>query len=205
MPTRNDDRAWVLLGFCPMLVPATSAVSGLGLALTTCVVMLGSVATLSVVRGAITKAPRSIIVLLVAGGFCACAVSVMRAFAFGLWEHVALYAQIIAVNRLLHTHLLRMVSPLPALRAAADAIVSALMFAGLLVVFGAIREGFGRGTLFAGMELLFGEGAAAWRVELAPDHALALLVTPAGAFLCAGVLLACHRAVTARRRTSHAS
>jgi len=54
-----------------------------------------------------------------------------------------------------------------------------------------VRELLGAGSLFTGMERLFGPAAAGWQVQLLPEAAtMTLLKLPPGAFLAAGLLLA---------------
>jgi len=62
-------------------------------------------------------------------------------------------------------------------------------FAIALIVMGAVRELIGRGTLFAGMELLF-PGTHGWQLSVSSNNQGLLLASlPPGAFIIAGLLL----------------
>jgi electron transport complex protein RnfE len=60
-----------------------------------------------------------------------------------------------------------------------------------------VREILGTGILFADMQLLFGEGARTWRLELFGENYPGLLVAilPPGAFIVAGFLIALKNAI----------
>ena len=61
----------------------------------------------------------------------------------------------------------------------------------VLAVLGAIREVIGRGTLFSGIETVFGDGAKAWVITVVPDyHGFLLAILPPGAFITLGCLIA---------------
>ncbi len=62
----------------------------------------------------------------------------------------------------------------------------------VLLCIGATREILGAGTLFADMQLLFGEGARAWELQLFGENYPGFLVAilPPGAFIVAGFLIA---------------
>ncbi len=61
----------------------------------------------------------------------------------------------------------------------------------VLVVLGGIREIAGKGTLFSGIDLVFGETAKPWVLHVLPDYqGFLLAILPPGAFLGLGLLIA---------------
>jgi electron transport complex protein RnfE len=66
-----------------------------------------------------------------------------------------------------------------------------LGFALVLVLIGAVREIIGSATLFDNMQLLFGEGAASWKIVLSEDYpGFLVAILPPGAFLVVGFIIA---------------
>ena len=56
---------------------------------------------------------------------------------------------------------------------------------------GAMREAIGQGTLFSGMNLIFGETALSWKIVLVDDYANFLFaILPPGAFVGMGLIIA---------------
>jgi len=61
----------------------------------------------------------------------------------------------------------------------------------VLVVLGGIRELIGKGTLFSGIDLIFGAAANGWVLHVLPDYkGFLLAVLPPGAFFALGLLIA---------------
>ena len=72
-----------------------------------------------------------------------------------------------------------------------DGFMMGLGFTIVLIILGALRELIGQGTLFSGMDLLFGETAKNWQINVFtdyPDFLFAIL--PPGAFVGMGILIA---------------
>ncbi len=64
---------------------------------------------------------------------------------------------------------------------------------GVLIALGALREVCGRGTLFAGLDMLFGPAAKTWVWHLVPaewNYQFLLALLPPGAFLGLALLIA---------------
>ena len=74
-------------------------------------------------------------------------------------------------------------------QAGLDALGTAAGFALALLALGGVREALGQGSLFAGMEHLFGPAAANWRIDLGGGQPLLIALLPPGAFIIAGLLL----------------
>lgn len=76
-----------------------------------------------------------------------------------------------------------------------------LGFLAVLVLIGAIRELLGTGTLFAGMEQLFGTGGQVLRIEVLPSYrGFLLALLPTGAFFVFALLVAVRNAIVARAK-----
>jgi electron transport complex protein RnfE len=74
-----------------------------------------------------------------------------------------------------------------------------LGFTIVLIILGTLRELIGQGTLFSGMDLLFGEAAKDWQLSVFsdyPDFLFAIL--PPGAFVGMGILIALKNIIDAQ-------
>jgi Na+-translocating ferredoxin:NAD+ oxidoreductase subunit E len=183
--------AWSqLLGLCPLLAVSTSTVNALGLALASAAVLIGSNLSISALRRWIPDFVRLPAFVLIVATFTTCAVLLLEAYAFDLYLRIALFVQIIVTNCMILGRAEAFASRQPVGRSLLDAVGTATGFALALLTLGAVREALGRGTLFAGMELLFGPAAAGWVLTL-PEAAPSLLIAalPPGAFIIAGLLL----------------
>jgi len=194
--------AWVqLLGLCPLLAVSSSTVNALALALASGAVLVGSNVSISALRRWIPTFVRLPAFVLVVATFTTCAVMFMEAYAFEVYLRIALFVQIIVTNCMILGRAESFASRNPVLPSLLDALGTAAGFTAALLLLGMVRELLGHGTLFAGMELLFGPQAAAWRLDIAGDSAGMLLATlPPGAFIIAGLLLAAGNAIGKLRR-----
>ena len=183
--------AWIqLLGLCPLLAVSNSLVNAIGLALASGFVLVGSALAISTLRSWIPNRVRLPCFVLVIATFTTVSVLLLEAYAFELYLRVALFVQIIVSNCMILGRMEAFASRQPPWRACMDALGTAAGFAIALIALGGVREAVGQGSLLAGMEHLFGAGAAAWRIDLGFGNApLLIALLPPGAFLVAGLLL----------------
>ena len=159
--------AWVqLLGLCPLLAVSNNVVNALGLSLASAFVLLGSNCSIAVIRSWIPSYARLPCFVLIIATFTTCTVLLLQAFAFDLYLRIALFVQIIVTNCMILGRVEAFASKQPLAKAFQDAAGTACGFAMALLALGAIRELIGRGTLFAGMELLFGPATASWQLTV---------------------------------------
>lgn len=72
-----------------------------------------------------------------------------------------------------------------------DGLMMGLGFGAVLVLLGAVRELIGTGALFDNMDLLFGPGAAQWKLVVIGNYQNFLLaILPHGAFIFTGLIIA---------------
>ena len=195
--------AWAqLLGLCPLLAVTTSTVTSLALALASTAVLVGSNLSIACLRHWIPEFARLPAFVMIIATFTTCAVLLLEAFAFELYLGIALFVQIIVTNCIILARAEAFASRNPPGRALLDALGTGAGFALALLVLGTIREAFGRGTLLAGMDQLFGPAAAGWTIDLpALDSGLLLVALPPGAFIVAGLLLGTGNAIRTRLKT----
>ncbi len=197
----RNNPAWIqLLGLCPLLAVSTSVANALGLALASSFVLLGSSALVAVTRPAIATHLRLPAYVLIIATFTTCVVLLMQAFAFELYERIALFVQIIVTNCMILGRIEQFASRAPVHLAAVDAAGTALGFALALLVLGSVRELLATGYIGVGLDQLFGAAAAGWYLQLLPTGwNIPVAALPPGAFIVAGLLLGLGKALGNRR------
>ena len=188
----QQNPVWVsLLGLCPLLAVSQSVANALGLALASALVLVGSNTSISLLRRVIPDFARLPCFVLLIATFTTLAVLLLEAYAYDVYQQIALFVQIIVTNCMILARaesFARFNHPGAALL---DALGTATGFAIALLGLGAVREILGYGTLFAGVGSLFGLAGDVWTIRVLPEGAeIGIVLTPPGAFLTAGLLLA---------------
>lgn len=186
----NNPALVQLLGLCPLLAVTSSVVNALGLGLATLLVLVGSNLSVSLIRRHVASNVRLPAFVMIIAAFVTCADLLMQAYTFELHQILGIFIPLIVTNCAILGRADAFASKNPLLPSATDGLMMGLGFAAVLVVLGALRELFGRGTLFADMHLLLGPTAASWQVTLLPNYDFLFLVLPPGAFFATGLLIA---------------
>lgn len=179
-----------LLGLCPLLAVTGSVVNALGLGLATMLVLTGSNLVVSLIRNQVNEVIKLPAFVMIIAGFTTCTELLMRAYTFELYQILGIFIPLIVTNCTILGRAEAFASKNPVLPSLLDGFMMSLGFGLVLVVLGAIREILGQGTLMANMDLLFGEGAADWKIDLFEGRGLLIAVLPPGAFLVTGFLIA---------------
>ena len=187
----ENNPAWAqLLGLCPLLAVSNTVANATGLALASAFVVIGSSASISLLRRIIPEIVRLPCFVLIIATFTTLTAMTLEAYAFDLYSRIALFVQIIVTNCMILGRAEVFASRQPVGRALLDAMGTAVGFAIALLTLGAVREVLGQGTLMADMDMLFGLSAANMRVDVFQTPPLSLALLPPGAFLIAGLLFA---------------
>lgn len=180
-----------LLGLCPTLAVTTTAVNGLSLGLATALVMAAANGSVSPVRRFIPSEIRVPVFILVIAALVTVIDMSINAFAHPLHKVLGIFIPLIVVNCIV----LARVESFAAKNAPVPSILDGFMMgSGLALVLGLLggmREVIGKGTLFSGLDLVFGPQAKQFVLTVIPDyHGFLLAVLPPGAFLGLGALIA---------------
>lgn len=180
-----------LLGLCPTLAVTTTAVNGLSLGLATALVMAAANGSVSPVRKFVPNEIRVPVFILVIAALVTVIDLSINAFAHPLHKVLGIFIPLIVVNCIV----LARVESFAAKNAPVPSMLDGFMMgSGLALVLGllgAMREILGKGTLFSGIDLVFGPAAKQFILTVIPDyHGFLLAVLPPGAFLGLGILIA---------------
>ena len=186
----HDNIALVqLLGLCPLLAVTTSVVNGLALGLATAAVLVVTNTLVATMRRALLPVARIPLYVLIVASLVTCIDLLSNALLDDLHENLGLFIPLIVTNCALLAQADTVATRKPAGEALLTGLASGLGFAAVLVVLGGLRELLGRGTLFAGMPTLVGDGAAWMQVHL-PFNGMLVAILPPGAFFGVAALLA---------------
>jgi electron transport complex protein RnfE len=181
-----------LLGLCPLLAVTTSVARALGIAVATSLVLVTTSAVVSLLRTLYARELRLVSYVLVVGALVSCVDAAMRAWLPALYAQLGIFVPLIATNCVLLSRAERFASRTTAGAAMLDGLLHSAALVSAFVLFGALRELVGHGTLLAGFDVLWGgDGTLPGLVVF---HGGVLLVTLApGAFLALALLTALHR------------
>jgi len=180
-----------LLGLCPLLAVSATLINGLGLGLATMAVLTLSNLCVSLVRNVIRPEVRIPVYVLIIAALVTCVELVMNAYVHDLYLALGIFIPLIVTNCAIIGRAEAFASKHKPGAAALDGFSMGLGFTLVLVVLGGLREIIGQGSLFSGAEMLFGNAAASWTVQLFPaESGLLLAILPPGAFFFLGLLIA---------------
>jgi electron transport complex protein RnfE len=180
-----------LLGLCPILAISNSFVNAVSLGLATAIVMALTGATIAPIRNYVTREIRIAVFILIIAALVTIVQFLMNAYLHALYLVLGIFIPLITTNCIVLARVEAFASKKPVLESALDGFAMGLGLTAVLAVLGGIREIVGRGTLFNGIDLVFGEAAKSWVIHVIPDyHGFLLAILPPGAFITLGLLIA---------------
>lgn len=138
----------LMLGMCPTLAVTTSAVNGLGMGLTTMVVLALSNLFISLLRKIIPDRVRIPAFIVIIASFVTVVELLLKAFIPFLYNALGLYIPLIVVNCIILGRAEAYASKNDAVSSLFDGIGMGLGFTVALTIIGAIRELLGAGEVF---------------------------------------------------------
>lgn len=179
-----------LLGLCPLLAVTSTLINGLGLGLATTLTLVASNATVSLVRQFVRPEIRIPVFVLIIASVVKSIELAMNAYFHELYLILGIFIPLIVTNCSIIGRAEAFASKNNVVRSVADGLFMGLGFTAVLVVLGAFREIVGFGTLFQGVELMFGEASRFMTITLFEDYRFLLAILPPGAFIGLGLLIA---------------
>ncbi len=192
----NNPALVQLLGLCPLLAVTGTVVNALGLAMATAIVLIGSNMAVSLVRNFVPDAVRLPAFVMIIASYVTCTELLMQAYTYELYTVLGIFIPLIVTNCVILGRAEAFAAKNPLIPSMIDGLMMSMGFAVVLVLLGALREVIGQGTLFSNMELLFGEQALSWKIEVIKDYPNFLFaILPPGAFVGLGLLVALKNAI----------
>ncbi len=138
----------LMLGMCPTLAVTTSAINGVGMGLTTTVVLVMSNMLISMLRKVIPDSVRMPAFIVVVASFVTIVQFLLEGFIPSLYESLGLYIPLIVVNCIILGRAESYASKNPVLPSIFDGIGMGLGFTIGLTSIGIVREVIGAGQIF---------------------------------------------------------
>jgi Na+-translocating ferredoxin:NAD+ oxidoreductase subunit E len=180
-----------LLGLCPLLAVTDTVVSAACIGVVITVVLAASNAAVSLLRAIIPNEIRILAFTLIITAIVTAVQLSLNAYAYRVHVMLGIYVPLLATNCLVLARAERFAYRQPVPRAVLDGVIRGIGLASVLLALGALREIFGKGTLFAGVEKVLGPAAATHVIHVMPQKYNLLLVSlPPGAFIGLALLIA---------------
>jgi len=188
---KNNPAIVQLLGLCPLLAVSGTVVNAIGLGLATTMVLILSNTSVSLIRGVVSDTVRLPTFVMIIASAVTCIELLMQAFAYELFLILGIFLPLITTNCVILGRADGFAAKHSIGPSMFDGLCMGLGFASVLIVLGGLRELTGTGALFANMDLLFGPGAAHWKVVVFGNYQPFLLaILPPGAFIFTGLIIA---------------
>ena len=184
----DDNPTFVqVIGMCPTLAVTSSAINGIGMGLSTAVVLACSNLAISLLRKVIPDKIRIPAFIVVIATFVTIVQMLLKAYVPSLDSALGLYIPLIVVNCIILARAESFASKNGPAASTVDGIGMGLGFTMALTIIGTIRELLGAGSIFG--VSLFG---ASYQPAL-------LFILPPGAFLTLGFLMALFNLVVKKK------
>ena len=169
----------LMLGMCPTLAVTTSAINGVGMGLSTTVVLIMSNMLISMLRKIIPDSVRMPAFIVVVASFVTIVQFLMEGFTPSLYESLGIYIPLIVVNCIILGRAESYASKNPVLPSIFDGLGMGLGFTVGLVAIGLVREILGSGKAF-GAQIIPVADAATGAAGYTP---ITIFILAPGAFL----------------------
>lgn len=187
----NNQALVALLGLCPLLAVSNTVINSLGLGIATTLTLILSNGLISSCRHYILPEIRLPLFVLMIAGIVTMIELTMNAWFYELYKTLGIFIPLIVTNCAIIGRAEMFASKNRILPSLLDGFAMGLGFSIALLLLGAIREVLGMGTLLSQAELLFGEGAKHWQINIVDDYSgMLLALLPPGAFIALGLLIA---------------
>jgi electron transport complex protein RnfE len=188
---KNNPAIVQLLGLCPLLAVTGSVVNAIGLGLATTMVLVCSNTSVSLIRNVVSDAVRLPAFVMIIAAAVTCIELLMQAFAYEMYQILGIFLPLITTNCVILGRADGFAAKNALGPSIYDGFIMGVGFGVILLLLGGLRELTGTGALFANMDLLFGPGAASWKVVVFENYQPFLLaILPPGAFIFTGLLIA---------------
>lgn len=189
---KNNTILVQILGLCPTLAVTSTAVNALGLALATTAVLIISNVVISACRHFIMPEVRIPAYILIISALVTTIEILMKTYMFSVYESLGIFISLIVTNCIIISHAESYAVRNTPFMSFLDALFTGFGYTAILILVGSIREIIGFGTIFRGLDQLFGKSFADAYITVLPSSSTFMIaILPPGAFITIGILIAC--------------
>ena len=167
----------LVLGTCPTLAVTTSAINGIGMGVSTMVVLIGSNMVISMLRKFIPSKVRIPAYVTIIAGFVTIVQMLLKAYVPSIDKALGIFIPLIVVNCIILARAEAFASKNTVVASAIDGLGMGIGFTLALFAIGSVREILGNGSIL-GLDLF---GAAA--------NPAIVMILPPGGFLTFGIII----------------
>ncbi|MBK5653997.1 MAG: electron transport complex subunit E, partial [Rhizobium sp.] len=167
----------LVLGTCPTLAVTTSAINGLGMGVSTAVVLIGSNLAISILRRFIPAKVRIPAYVTIIAGFVTIVQMLLKAYVPTIDKALGIFIPLIVVNCIILARAETFASKNSPIASVADGLGMGIGFTLALLVMGGFREILGNGSLF---------GIQFFKDAISPAL---MMILPPGGFLTFGIMM----------------
>lgn len=190
----NNPAIVQLLGLCPLLAVSNNLVNALTLGIATIIVLVLSNLIISSIKNYLDKSIRIPYFMLIIASIVTIIILFMQAYNYSLYKTLGVYLALITTNCVILARIEAFAYKNNIIKSTIDGLFTGLGFSLVLILLGAIREIIGQGTLFSNCNLLFGDIAINWTININNyfnfNNSFILAILPPGAFLLLGFIIA---------------
>jgi Na+-translocating ferredoxin:NAD+ oxidoreductase subunit E len=195
-----------LLGLCPTLAVTSTVVNGFSLGLATAFVMALSNGSVAPIRRWVPDEIRIPVFILIIAALVTVIDLSMNAFVHPLHKVLGIFIPLIVTNCIVLARVEAFAAKNDTLPSIMDGLFMGLGLALVLAILGGMREVVGKGTLFSGLDLVFGPAAKQFMLTIVPDyHGFLLAILPPGAFIGLALLIAGRNWMESRKTASQSA
>ena len=188
-----------LLGLCPTLAVTTSVINGLSLGIATALVMAASNASVSPIRRFIPTEIRVPVFILIIASLVTIIDFSIHAYIHPLYKALGIFIPLIVTNCIVLARVESFAAKNETAPSFFDGLFMGLGLALVLALLGGMREFFGKGTLFSGIDLVFGPSTSNLVIHFFSNYnGFLLAILPPGAFIGLACLIALKNRIEAR-------
>ena len=178
----------LLLGMCSTLATTTSVINGLGMGVSTTIVLICSNVVISLLRKVIPSQIRIASYIVIVAGFVSAIDMLLQAFLPDISNSLGIFIPLIVVNCIILARAEAFASKNGPFRSAIDGLSMGIGFTFALFIMSTIREILGNGS-FLGIDITFGVYQPAL-----------LMIMPVGGFLTLGCVIAAMQKISNRSK-----
>ncbi len=186
-----------ILGLCPLLAVTTNLVNGVMLSLATIIVMAVANVAVASLRNFIPHEIRIPVFILIIAALVTVVDLAFNVFLHELYLVLGIFIPLIVTNCIVLARVEAFAAKNPPLQSTLDGIFMGVGMLWTLALLGGMREFFGGGTLFAGIDMVF-PALSPLQILPADYPGLLLAILPPGAFILLGCMIAWKNWVEAR-------
>ena len=197
----------MMLGMCPTLAVTTSAINGIGMGLSTTVVLIFSNLLISMLRKIIPDSVRMPAFIVVVATLVTVVQFLLEGFVPSLYASLGVYIPLIVVNCIILGRAEMFASKNGVFDSALDGLGMGIGFTITLTLMGTIREILGSGTWMSGLDGLFPFLPEGFAIQVLPESIdpFTIMTSAPGGFFVFGVMMAAATWLTTRPKKEKSS